>query len=66
MTITVNGEPREVADGMLLLELLRTLDVRVEQVAVERNFEVVPRREIADVRLAPGDNLEVVTLVGGG
>ena len=66
MTITVNGESREVADGLKLLELLHELQVRPEQVAVERNLHVVSRKEFADCVLAAGDVLEIVTLVGGG
>jgi len=35
-------------------------------VAVERNRRVVPRAEQARETLADGDDLEVVTFVGGG
>lgn len=66
MKITVNGDVREVEEGLPLVELLRILDIRAEQVAVERNLDVVPRREFATVRLVDGDALEIVTLVGGG
>ena len=66
MTITVNGESREVADGLKLLELLRELELRAEQVAVERNLHVIPRKEFPACVLQAGDVLEIVTLVGGG
>ena len=35
-------------------------------VAVERNRDVVPQSRHAETVLAAGDELEVVTLVGGG
>jgi len=35
-------------------------------VAVEVNLELVPRQRHAEHRLAEGDRLEIVTLVGGG
>ena len=35
-------------------------------VAVEVNLELVPRQDHARHRLAEGDRLEIVTLVGGG
>lgn len=66
MTITVNGESREVADRLTLAELLDLLEVQKGQVAVERNLSVVPRRELDGVVLEDGDKLEIVTLVGGG
>lgn len=64
--ITVNGEPRTLSSGTTLAELLRLLEVNPKFVAVERNLEVVPRTRHAECVLAPGDELEIVTLVGGG
>lgn len=66
MIVTVNGETREVREGMTLLELLHELELRPEQVAVERNLHVVPRKQFAEIALLTGDVLEIVTLVGGG
>ena len=66
MKIQVNGEPREVPEGTTVAELLEILDIRVKHVAVERNLEVVPRAEHAEAQLEEEDQLEVVTLVGGG
>jgi len=64
--VTVNGEPREVPDGLRVSELVSELGLRAELVAVERNRELVPRSRHAATVLAQGDELEVVTLVGGG
>lgn len=66
MTVSVNGEPRELAAGATVADLLAELEIRVKHVAVERNKAVVPRAQHAATRLADGDTLEVVTLVGGG
>ncbi len=38
----------------------------VDEVAVERNLELAPRTRHAETRLAPGDRVDIVTLVGGG
>ena len=46
--------------------LLQTLELDPRTLAVERNLELVPRGQHAATPLAPGDRLEVVTLVGGG
>jgi thiazole synthase len=64
--ITLNGERREVQDGLSVAALLRDLRVKPEFVAVEVNRDLVSRMLHEDRMLAPGDVLEVVTLVGGG
>jgi sulfur carrier protein len=66
MQIELNGQSREVADGLTIAELLRDLEVAQPHVAVEVNLELVPRARHAETMLRPGDRLEVVTLVGGG
>jgi sulfur carrier protein len=64
--ITVNGNEREVAAGSSIAALLAELDLEPRQVAVELNLQLVPRAQHAERQLQPGDQLEVVTLVGGG
>ena len=66
MQITVNGKPREVESGATVASLLELLGLEPRGLAVERNLELVPRANHAQTPLAPGDRLEVVTLVGGG
>ena len=64
--LTVNGEPREVPAGTTVAALLAELNVPARGSAVERNRELVPRRDHAETPLAAGDRVEIVTLVGGG
>ncbi|QDT54753.1 sulfur carrier protein ThiS [Caulifigura coniformis] len=66
ISISVNGQSREVARGMTLAALVAELKVPSKFVAVERNRDVVPRAQHAETLLQAGDQLEVVTLVGGG
>lgn len=66
ISISVNGEPREVAAGTTLADLLQALNLNPKFLAVERNLAVVPRTQHAECRLEPNDELEIVTLVGGG
>jgi thiazole synthase len=66
VTITLNGERRDVPEPLTVAGLLRHLGVKPEHVAVERNRDLVPRARHAESPIAPGDVLEVVTLVGGG
>jgi thiazole synthase len=66
VTITLNGQRREVPEPLTVAALLRLLELRPEHVAVERNRDLVPRAQHAETPIAEGDELEVVTLVGGG
>lgn len=66
MQIITNGQPRRVADGMTVAQLLDELQLSAKPVAVEVNRQLVPRQRHAGHRLAEGDRLEIVTLVGGG
>lgn len=66
MRITLNGEPRELAGPLTLAELLPQLGLKPEHVAVELNRELVPRSRHGRTVIAPEDELEVVTFVGGG
>jgi len=66
MRIFVNGEAREIESGTTLADLLAELGVQSRHVAVEANMQLVPRAVHGERRLAEGDRLEIVTLVGGG
>lgn len=66
MLIRYNGEPREIPEGATVQQLLEALKLPARQVAVEVNYDVVPRERHAERRLQAGDQVEVVTLVGGG
>ncbi len=66
MRITLNGECREFGEPLTVAELVRQLGLKPEHVAVEVNKELVTRGRHAEMRIASGDVLEVVTLVGGG
>ena len=64
--ITVNGQSVEIESSMTVEQLLDTVDVPPNYLAVEVNAEVVPREEYTTVVVGPDDDVEVVTLVGGG
>ena len=66
MQITVNGEVREVSDGICVAELLAEMSLEPRRVAVECNKQLVPRAKHPETILAEKDQLEIVTLVGGG
>jgi sulfur carrier protein len=66
ISVTINGEPRQLDAALNCAELLARLDLAGKRVALERNGEIVPRSRFAEQRLAEGDQLEIVVAVGGG
>jgi thiamine biosynthesis protein ThiS len=66
MKIRVNGEEREIADGLNVARLLEELQIRPGRVVVELNRSIVSRETHASTQLKEGDTLEIVHFVGGG
>jgi thiamine biosynthesis protein ThiS len=66
MTITLNGEQREIRDSLTVMALLDELGIQKERVAVELNLEIVPRGRFTETPLKDGDRVEIVNFVGGG
>jgi len=66
VTVTLNGKPRQVADGVSLLDLLKELDVAPSRVVIEHNREIRRKDDFAKAVVHAGDELELVYFVGGG
>jgi thiamine biosynthesis protein ThiS len=64
--IRLNGLEHELPEGTSVAELVASLGQRSGEVAIERNGELVRHEDHARTRLAEGDEVELVTLVGGG
>lgn len=64
--ITVNGRVVELDESMTVEHMLDRVDVPPNYLAVEVNAEVVPREEYTTHVIRDGDQVELVTLVGGG
>jgi len=65
MTITVNGESRDLPEGSTLLTLLEHLRLTPDKVAIEVNKRLVRAAKYETI-LKAGDLVEIVTFVGGG
>lgn len=66
MKITINGELREIPDGLSVAALLQHLEMTAERVAIERNLDILPRAKWQETAVQPDDRFEIVHLVGGG
>jgi len=65
MTITVNGESRDLPEGETVRSLVARYNLTPEKVAIELNRRLL-RSEKYDTLLKGGDEIEIVTFVGGG
>ncbi|TMD24118.1 MAG: sulfur carrier protein ThiS [Chloroflexi bacterium] len=66
VTVTLNGKPRVVPDGLSLLELLERLEIQPSRVVVEHNREIRRKSDLTTTKVRNGDELELVYFVGGG
>ncbi len=66
MTVTINGDRREIPEGLTVAGLLAHLGMTLERVAIERNLEILPRAGWSATSVQPGDSYEIVHFVGGG
>jgi thiamine biosynthesis protein ThiS len=65
MTVKVNGEPRDLPDGETVRALIERHGLTPDKVAIELNRRLL-RAERYDAPLKEGDEVEIVTFVGGG
>lgn len=66
MQVRLNGELREIPDGLTVAGLLGHLGVKAPRVAVEVNELVVTKDRYGTHLIGPGDAVEIVAFVGGG
>ena len=66
MQIKVNGEPRDIETESTVAKLLSALSIKDARVAVEVNLEVIRRDRRELYVLSEGDQVEIVSFVGGG
>ena len=62
----LNGESKTIKEPITLSDFLTQEGFSDKRIAVERNGEIVPKGEYANVILSDNDTLEVVAFVGGG
>ena len=66
MDIQVNGDNQTVQEGLTVTDLLRQLEIRPEQVAVELNLKILDRQDFSSSILHQGDTVEILSFIGGG
>ncbi len=66
ISIRVNGELHDVAQGHTIVTLLAVLGLRPDRVAVEMNRAIVKQTQWAATEIPPNAEMEIVQFVGGG
>ncbi|WP_346796808.1 sulfur carrier protein ThiS [Halomonas sp. Bachu 37] len=66
MQIQLNGEPHALNSTITAADLVAQLGLAGRRIAVEINEQIVPRSQLAETRLADGDQVEIVHAIGGG
>lgn len=66
ITIQFNGERKTLTASVSIASLIAELPLAGKRFAVERNGEIVPKSQLANVEVCEGDKLEIVIAVGGG
>ena len=66
MQIILNGKPYILESEVNISALSEMLGLEPTKVAIERNREIVPRSRYGDVQLQAGDEVEIVSFIGGG
>lgn len=65
-TVTINGERKEIDNGVVLSELIKGLDLPDSRIAVELNRCVIRKSEWNKTIVSDADIIEIVHFVGGG
>jgi thiamine biosynthesis protein ThiS len=66
LRVYLNGETKDVEDGLTLTQLVSQLDLPALRIAIELNQVVVRRSEWEKIKLSEDDRIEIVHFVGGG
>ena len=66
MNVKINGEVREIPDGLTVRAMLEHLGMNGARVAIERNLDILPRTEWNATPVQANDSFEIVHFVGGG
>ncbi|MBQ5319065.1 MAG: sulfur carrier protein ThiS [Oscillospiraceae bacterium] len=64
--IKINGEIAENIAGKNVAEYLTESSYDLKRVAVELNGNILPKSQYENTLLQDGDNVEIVSFVGGG
>lgn len=65
MKVKINGNLKEVSSSNLL-EILKELGFDHQRYVVVLNEDIVPKSQVAETLVNEGDDIEILTIMGGG
>lgn len=66
MKVFINGEVKNIPEGLNLDELLRHFSLPTQRIAIEMNMSVVRRKDWEKMKVNETDKIEIIHFVGGG
>ncbi len=64
--IKINGKMKSITKGSNLFNVLKTLKIPLNKVAIELNEEIIDKKKITKIKLNKNDKIEIVHFIGGG
>jgi sulfur carrier protein len=66
ITLKINGTDKEFDDNLNISSLLEALHIKNPMIIVELNKDVISKELYGGTLLKTGDNIEIITIMGGG
>ena len=66
MKIKINGSEADIPENSTISHVLELVNIKSTMLVVERNLEIVEKKDYEKIILLEGDSLEVVGFFGGG
>ena len=64
--IILNGKSRSLQKLTSVYDLMRSLKLSTDKVAIELNKEIINKKKVKSLYLKNNDNIEIVHFIGGG
>lgn len=66
MKVIINGKETEIAENSTVKQVLETMEIKSNMLVVEKNLNIVDKKDYESCLLNEGDSLEIVGFFGGG
>jgi sulfur carrier protein len=66
VTVQINGEPFNCSSDMSLYDIIQYLSLDSRMTVIEYNKEIISNNKLDTISLRQNDQLEIITIVGGG
>ena len=64
--IILNGKSRSLQNTISVFDLMRSLKLSTDKVAIELNKEIINKKTLKKLYLKNNDKIEIVHFIGGG